>query len=327
MSKSRSPTPTPANTVSTANITPSPQSTTSRTHSHEHIPSVPTSGDSDHRFILRPVHPHSLLAEAPETSHRSPASALRRAEANPADLPMAKRFRKESPKTQSGPTSKSSPSSDSQGDMADTEIDDRKTQQSDPPPPAVPLPKKKRTRTLTTPHQSAVLHALLAQSRFPTTAMREEVGRSIGLSARKVQIWFQNQRQKARRPRSQGDTSRKRFPQYGPFPSGPETSAVGSFSLAHEQGPSTRMAHGLYSAPPGSAGYATSSGYHSSESVSASMDSPTQLLGPGMPGSELLPDMPYRTSMFEAALCALPEPSSLVSPARVQAHDQHQQIA
>lgn len=80
-------------------------------------------------------------------------------------------------------------------------------QQEDAPPP----PKKKRTRTLTTPHQSAVLHALLAQvsccfwqwspfivisliratlskSRFPTTAMREEVGRSIGLSARKVQV-------------------------------------------------------------------------------------------------------------------------------------------
>lgn len=47
---------------------------------------------------------------------------------------------------------------------------------------------KKRTRTLTTPHQSAVLHALLAQSRFPTTAMRDQVGRSIGLSARKVQV-------------------------------------------------------------------------------------------------------------------------------------------
>ncbi|KAL4068834.1 hypothetical protein V8B97DRAFT_753591 [Scleroderma yunnanense] len=60
-------------------------------------------------------------------------------------------------------------------------------------------PKKKRTRTLTTPHQAAVLHALFAKTRYPTTAIREEVGRQIGLSARKVQIWFQNQRQKARR--------------------------------------------------------------------------------------------------------------------------------
>ena len=31
------------------------------------------------------------------------------------------------------------------------------------PPPLPPPAKKKRTRTLTTPHQSAVLHALLAQ--------------------------------------------------------------------------------------------------------------------------------------------------------------------
>ncbi|KAJ7126736.1 fungal-specific transcription factor domain-containing protein [Mycena epipterygia] len=81
------------------------------------------------------------------------------------------------------------------------------------PPPVGPL-RKKRTRTLTTPHQSAVLHAVLAQSRFPTTAMREEVGRSIGLSARKVQIWFQNQREKARRPGSQSDTSQPGSLQY-----------------------------------------------------------------------------------------------------------------
>ncbi|KAF9788003.1 hypothetical protein BJ322DRAFT_597626 [Thelephora terrestris] len=116
-----------------------------------------------------------------------------------------------------------SPSSSSQGDAADTEMDSGHTsaqlpgqlQSQDPPQ------KKKRTRTLTTPHQSAVLHALLAQSRFPTTAMREEVGRQIGLSARKVQIWFQNQRQKARRPQGQNAAPQKldRPPQFGPFPS------------------------------------------------------------------------------------------------------------
>ncbi|KAL4066349.1 hypothetical protein V8B97DRAFT_1874631 [Scleroderma yunnanense] len=97
--------------------------------------------------------------------------------------------------------SPSSESSHSHSGMADNENEAERFHQSeisaehsDQPP------KKKRTRTLTTPHQSAVLHALLAKSRFPTTAMREEVGRQIGLSARKVQIWFQNQRQKARRP-------------------------------------------------------------------------------------------------------------------------------
>lgn len=72
-----------------------------------------------------------------------------------------------------------------------------------PPPPQKP----KRTRQLTTPHQAAVLHALLAQSRFPTTAMRENVGKQIGLSARKVQVWFQNQRQKARKGAKEAQTS------------------------------------------------------------------------------------------------------------------------
>ena len=102
-----------------------------------------------------------------------------------------------------------SPSASSQGDMADNEMEaGSSTQPAEQTAPAPP-PKKKRTRTLTTPHQAAVLHALLAQvrvnhlliaatligrprltlqSRFPTTAMREEVGRSIGLSARKVQV-------------------------------------------------------------------------------------------------------------------------------------------
>lgn len=99
----------------------------------------------------------------------------------------------------------SSQSVSSQGGLADTEMDVGKSQEFQHSVPVAPSAKKKRTRTLTTPHQSAVLHALLAevcqfwcvpdsttlklyQSRFPTTVMREEVGRSIGLSARKVQV-------------------------------------------------------------------------------------------------------------------------------------------
>lgn len=120
----------------------------------------------------------------------------------------------------------SSPSdSSSQSGMADNETEPE--QQS---PLTAPAPKKKRTRTLTTPHQSAVLHALLAQSRFPTTTMREEVGRQIGLSARKVQIWFQNQRQKARRPQS--DSAPLSRPHFGPFPSTPQ-SASSSHTTPH----------------------------------------------------------------------------------------------
>lgn len=83
--------------------------------------------------------------------------------------------------------------------------------QEDGPAPAAstsnapnPPPKKKRTRTLTTSHQSSVLLALLARTPFPTTAEREEVGRAIGLTARKVQVWFQNQRQKQKKASQSG---------------------------------------------------------------------------------------------------------------------------
>lgn len=112
--------------------------------------------------------------------------------------------------------------SSSQSGMADNETEP--DHQSEPSPQSAPAPKKKRTRTLTTPHQSAVLHALLAQSRFPTTTMREEVGRQIGLSARKVQIWFQNQRQKARRPQSDS-APLSRPAHFGPFPSAPQSAS------------------------------------------------------------------------------------------------------
>ncbi|KAI0298219.1 hypothetical protein BC826DRAFT_1103154 [Russula brevipes] len=121
------------------------------------------------------------------------------------------------------------------------------TQPPLPPPPA----KKKRTRTLTTPHQSAVLHALLAQSRFPTTAMREEVGRSIGLSARKVQVWFQNQRQKARRPRNQGSAPPARPPQYGAFPNASALSSAHSTLIPSNLPSSDETTRPpFYAAPP-----------------------------------------------------------------------------
>lgn len=117
----------------------------------------------------------------------------------------------------------SSPSdTSSQSGMADNETEPE--HQSEQSPLTAPAPKKKRTRTLTTPHQSAVLHALLAQSRFPTTTMREEVGRQIGLSARKVQIWFQNQRQKARRPQSDS-APLSRPAHFGPFPNAPQSAS------------------------------------------------------------------------------------------------------
>ena len=166
----------------------------------------------------------------------------------------------------------SSPSSDSQDDLADTEMDDKGNRQPETNLTTAP-PKKKRTRTLTTPHQSAVLYALLAQSRFPSTAVREEVGRSIGLSARKVQIWFQNQRQKARRPQNQTDASRRRAQE--PTISGASSTSRNGPYLFPDPGTTSRMTE----SPVGTAfDLSSHRGYHS--------DSPAQLSGPGMPGSD-----------------------------------------
>ncbi|CAE7227248.1 unnamed protein product [Rhizoctonia solani] len=70
----------------------------------------------------------------------------------------------------------------------------------------MPAPKK-RTRTLMTPDQLTALHRLLSQTRFPTTEQREQCGREIGLSARRVQVWFQNQRQKSKAQQQASSTA------------------------------------------------------------------------------------------------------------------------
>ncbi|KAH9934250.1 uncharacterized protein B0H18DRAFT_548863 [Fomitopsis serialis] len=190
---------------------------------------------------------------------------------------------------------RSSPSaSSSQGDMADNEGEAGPSQPSQAAPTTSP-PKKKRTRTLTTPHQSAVLHALLAQSRFPTTAMREEVGRAIGLSARKVQIWFQNQRQKARRPRGQQSAPLTRPPQFGPFtnvPPGPSSDASagagpssshGQPSFASGSGSSAGVIPLMRGSGPSGTQFYAHQGSHMSPQYPGSGNL-SQLSGPGIPG-------------------------------------------
>ncbi|KAH7886555.1 hypothetical protein F5I97DRAFT_1868093 [Phlebopus sp. FC_14] len=173
-------------------------------------------------------------------------------------------------------TERASPTSDSssQSGMADNETEAERNPQSEVSTPAAAPPKKKRTRTLTTPHQSAVLHALLAKSRFPTTAMREEVGRQIGLSARKVQIWFQNQRQKARRPQSDS-APLTRPPQFGPFP--PISSSAPSSSSFRSPAEGAAVSETQAEQGP-------SSSRSTVPESGASLDSNPVLSGPGMPG-------------------------------------------
>ncbi|KAJ7279326.1 hypothetical protein C8J57DRAFT_132520 [Mycena rebaudengoi] len=254
MSKSRSVTPTP-NFYSPTNISSPSAPAPSRTSIHD--PRATTASEES----LNPspthfTHFHSFVSSqtSDEPTHRRPS---------PDSPPMAKRLRHQSPED----TSRSQ-SSDSQSGMADTEDLEDMSPYSETSPPSVAPLKKKRTRTLTTPHQSAVLHALLAQSRFPTTAMREEVGRSIGLSARKVQIWFQNQRQKARRPGSQSDTSQSgAAQQYSSFQNATPYSALPEGQITRVETEERAVPHSYSGYPP-----------------SQFVETPLQLLGPGMPG-------------------------------------------
>ncbi|PVG02416.1 hypothetical protein CPB86DRAFT_577958 [Serendipita vermifera] len=136
------------------------------------------------------LHPSSS-AGAPtsfaQQAKKTPDNALfdpSRHSSSATDAPISARLRRPPTATQEPPTQPSS--------------EGHSTEES----PVVP--RKKRTRTLTTSHQSSVLLALLSRTPFPTTAEREEVGRAIGLTARKVQVWFQNQRQKQKKAAQTG---------------------------------------------------------------------------------------------------------------------------
>ncbi|CAO1622911.1 unnamed protein product [Sympodiomycopsis kandeliae] len=65
--------------------------------------------------------------------------------------------------------------------------------------PGVPAPTRKRVRQILTAEQSQVLNTILAKTHFPSTSVREAAARQLGVSPRKVQVWFQNVRQKEKK--------------------------------------------------------------------------------------------------------------------------------
>jgi hypothetical protein len=98
----------------------------------------------------------------------------------------------------------------------------------------------------------------------------------------------QNQRQKARRPRSQSDTPLTRPPQYGPFPNAPGSAPTGFHADESDQGP------GSWGPGPPTSGITNQKpdqlvfgGYPPSRAYLGSVESTSQLLGPGMPGQDL----------------------------------------
>ncbi|OAD00564.1 Homeodomain-like DNA binding domain-containing transcription factor, partial [Mucor lusitanicus CBS 277.49] len=56
--------------------------------------------------------------------------------------------------------------------------------------------KAKRKRA--SPNQLVVLNRIFNQTYFPSTEIRIELGKQLGMSPRTVQIWFQNKRQALR---------------------------------------------------------------------------------------------------------------------------------
>jgi hypothetical protein len=162
MSKSRSVTPKP-NIYAPINIpssglppTPSRPATDDPTTTTTTAPVPTTSREGSHLSPTQFTHFHSFVS-----SQTSPDDLIHHRRPSPDSPPMAKRMRRQSPED----TSRSQ-SSDSQSGMADTEEPEGMSPYSETSPPSVAPLKKKRTRTLTTPHQSAVLHALLAQVRY-----------------------------------------------------------------------------------------------------------------------------------------------------------------
>ncbi|PJF19615.1 hypothetical protein PSACC_00560 [Paramicrosporidium saccamoebae] len=56
----------------------------------------------------------------------------------------------------------------------------------------------RRSRTIMTPLQLRILGRVLEHTAFPSRSAREELGRLLQVDPRTIQIWFQNQRQRAR---------------------------------------------------------------------------------------------------------------------------------
>ncbi|PLW17912.1 hypothetical protein PCASD_08808 [Puccinia coronata f. sp. avenae] len=76
---------------------------------------------------------------------------------------------------------------------------------------------KKRSRTLTTPSQQRRLMQILEKTRFPSTEVREQLARELGMTPRRVQIWFQNRRQgmkKALEQKTEQETMESSMPDF-----------------------------------------------------------------------------------------------------------------
>jgi len=70
--------------------------------------------------------------------------------------------------------------------------------------------REKRTRQRTTDEQTQVLESTFRQTPLPSVAMRTELAAQLGMSARRIQVWFQNKRAQRRRHQRAIETDLRR---------------------------------------------------------------------------------------------------------------------
>ncbi|KAF7728140.1 hypothetical protein EC973_006655 [Apophysomyces ossiformis] len=103
------------------------------------------------------------------------------------DLPPKKQVRR----TPIPPESRSPSPTTSEGE----EEEDERTVEGEEEEAGPPLKAKRRRANA---KQLEVLNQVFDRTFFPSTQMRAELGRKLGMSPRTVQIWFQNKRQAMR---------------------------------------------------------------------------------------------------------------------------------
>ncbi|KAI9492009.1 hypothetical protein BDB00DRAFT_830721 [Zychaea mexicana] len=132
----------------------------------------------------------SSSSTPPSTPANSSSSSMSMSNSHPRKLPLKKQHRHYHPHDTSSVISSNHSVSSS---CSDDEQASTTSSTSSSSPPAL---KAKRRRA--NAKQLEVLNRVFDRTVFPSTQLRAELGRQLGMSPRTVQIWFQNRRQAIR---------------------------------------------------------------------------------------------------------------------------------
>ena len=85
----------------------------------------------------------------------------------------------------------------------DTFVDDGQNQECEAHVEEEGKKKRRESRMTFTPEQISVLEEHYNNNPLPKAVLREEIGNSLGITAKKVDVWFKNRRAKAKREGNQ----------------------------------------------------------------------------------------------------------------------------